>query len=166
MTIYIIDDFTITAHSVIPTDLPARAIVIATESDLIDLAPTPAERLKLWRGIPDVVPLKKPPSLSRIWQALETLAPADVAPPALSPFVEAALNAVAAIGNPSRQSELLALLRRSAGATLVELMAATGWQKHSVRGFIAGTVKKKLGLFVESTKIDGNRSYRIVGGDE
>lgn len=53
-------------------------------------------------------------------------------------------------------------LRRKNGATLDELMIASGWQAHSVRGFLSGTMKKKLGLKVISEKIDGIRRYRIA----
>lgn len=57
---------------------------------------------------------------------------------------------------------LIGLLRRPDGATLAELMAATGWQAHSVRGAIAGAVKKKHGLTVTSEKTETGRTYRIV----
>lgn len=57
---------------------------------------------------------------------------------------------------------LLELLRRPDGATLEDLMHATGWQAHSVRGAIAGAIKKKLGVEVSSTKVDGKRVYRIA----
>ncbi len=57
----------------------------------------------------------------------------------------------------------LDLLIAPNGATIVELQAATDWQAHSVRGFLAGTVKKKLGLIVESKKAEnGIRRYRVV----
>jgi len=57
---------------------------------------------------------------------------------------------------------VLDLLKRPSGATMKELMKATGWQPHSVRGFISGTVGKKMGLSVESTKgEDGERTYSI-----
>lgn len=59
---------------------------------------------------------------------------------------------------------LVALLRRPQGAQLQDMMTATGWQAHSVRGAIAGAIKKKLGLPVTSEKTDAGRSYRIVEG--
>src|SRR5260370_4736670 len=64
--------------------------------------------------------------------------------------------------NPdSKQDQILALLRQPGGATLDGLVKATGWQKHSVRGFLAGTVRKKLKLPLLSLKIDGIRTYRV-----
>jgi hypothetical protein len=57
---------------------------------------------------------------------------------------------------------VLELLKRPSGVTLKGIMAATGWQAHSVRGFISGTLGKKLGLAVESTKgEDGERTYSL-----
>ncbi len=56
----------------------------------------------------------------------------------------------------------MALLRQHDGASIEEIMKATNWQQHSVRGFFAGTVKKKLGLTLASSKADSqSRRYRI-----
>jgi hypothetical protein len=57
---------------------------------------------------------------------------------------------------------IIALLRRPKGASLDELTKATGWQRHSVRGAISGSLKKKLGLKVSSEKTGAIRSYRIT----
>jgi hypothetical protein len=62
----------------------------------------------------------------------------------------------------TKQHTCLELLSRQEGATIEELQAATGWQQHSVRGFLAGAVKRKLGLTLSSEKPDGEpRRYRI-----
>ena len=62
----------------------------------------------------------------------------------------------------SKAAKVLDLLRRPDGATLAELMKATGWQAHSVRGFLSGTIRKKMGIAVESTQGEaGNRSYSV-----
>jgi hypothetical protein len=63
----------------------------------------------------------------------------------------------------SKQALLVDLLRRKEGATIAEAVKATGWQPHSVRGAISGTLKKKLGLAVTSAKVeDRGRVYRIA----
>jgi hypothetical protein len=61
----------------------------------------------------------------------------------------------------SKQDRIVALLRQPGGTTLDVLVKSTGWQKHSVRGFLAGTVRKKLKLPLLSQKIDGIRTYRV-----
>lgn len=62
----------------------------------------------------------------------------------------------------TKHDRILTLLSRRDGATIPEMMEASGWQQHSVRGFLAGTVKKKLGFTLTSTKRASElRRYRI-----
>src|SRR5260370_13829033 len=65
----------------------------------------------------------------------------------------------------SKQECVLALLRRSTGATIAGVMRSTGWQSHTVRGFLAAVVRKRLRLKLASEKADGERVYRIIGSN-
>lgn len=64
----------------------------------------------------------------------------------------------------SKQSRVVALLSSPDGTTIAAMMKATGWQQHSVRGFLAGVVRRKLKLKLNSKKIDGTRIYLIDNG--
>jgi hypothetical protein len=67
-------------------------------------------------------------------------------------------------GAVTKHARVIAMLRKPAGATIAAIMAATDWQQHSVRGFLAGVVRKKLGLNLVSDQTDKGRVYRIKGG--
>ena len=60
---------------------------------------------------------------------------------------------------------VIGLLARPAGATIAQMCEATGWQQHSVRGFLAGTVKKKPGVTLSSDKTEAGRVYRLTTND-
>jgi hypothetical protein len=65
----------------------------------------------------------------------------------------------------TKHDRIIAMLRTSAGATIASLVTATEWQQHSVRGFLAGVVRKKLGLNLVSEQTDKGRVYRIRAGN-
>ena len=82
------------------------------------------------------------------------------APAAAQPHPE--VTADRAVAPKGKLGQLIDLLRADGGATIEEMMAATGWQAHSVRGAMSGALKKKLGLAIASEKTEAGRIYRIV----
>jgi Protein of unknown function (DUF3489) len=151
----------------------------------------PANRLvEVWNSFAGVAPfgnlkpVKKFPdrkAVARIWEAIQRLVPTaaqpapDVAPakakgkkaPAQPKRPDTARPAAKKTANVAREAskkaEVVDLMRRPKGATLAEVMKATGWQPHTVRGFVSGTLIKKLGLKVESFRNDEKeRCYRIT----
>lgn len=64
----------------------------------------------------------------------------------------------------TKQAQIIALLQRPEGATIAEIVGATGWQAHSARGMISGALKKKLGLPITSEKVDGRGTVHRLHG--
>lgn len=153
----------------------------------------PAARLpEIWNGLPGVTPVKRfkdrQTAIARIWKGLQRLkagpqrgevtpepaeharggTPAKTGTRAKNTGKAAKpgrkTRAAAGAGRDgSKTAKVLDLLRQSKGATLKEIMKATGWQPHSVRGFISGALGKRMGLTVESTKRDdGERLYKLT----
>ena len=165
----------------------AGAEYFGSQKELAKLAEAwPASRLiEIWNSLPGVVPVKKftdrHTALARIWKAAQALTPpaapqgAPDAPKAKGANKKATSGKQAAparkgakkAGKPARagskKAEVLELLRRKQGATIQEIMKATGWQAHTVRGFVSGTLTKKLGLKVESFRSEEKqRTYRVA----
>lgn len=164
-----------------------RANTFSSEKELAKLiADWPAARLiDAWNSFAgvapfdDLKPIKKftnrKVAVARIWAAVQRLSgdsaePArEVAPVAKVPRKRAprAARRVRArdVANESRankKAEVIAMMKRAKGATLDEIMAATGWQRHTVRGFVSLLVSKD-GLRIESTKSpSGERTYRAA----
>jgi hypothetical protein len=83
-------------------------------------------------------------------------------PPAAKPRVKAS-KASSTQKQATKAERILALLRRSQGATIAELTKSTGWQAHSIRGFLAGTLKRKMRLKLKSERLEGKeRRYRVA----
>jgi len=185
MTTFAIDtDNTITAYAA-GDAIPEEQARFASEKELAKLAATwPTDRLvEVWNsfaGAPpfgDLKPVKKftdrKTAVARIWKAVQALTPtpapqaAPVAPKKAKATKEAKPKddgtgpKVAREG--SKKAIVLDMLKRPAGATLADIMSATGWQAHSVRGFISGSLSKKMGISVESFKSEsGDRAYRVA----
>ena len=132
-------------------------MVFATEAEFNKLSeswPT-AKLVDIWNSLAGVVPVKRftdrKTAVARIWKTIQSLEPAE-------PVKGVELHC-----ETSKKERVVAMLKTANGATLGQIMAATGWQSHSVRGFLSGTVGKKMGLSVESTKGEnGERVYRVL----
>jgi hypothetical protein len=173
-------DNTITAF---PADeqVPEGQQQFASEKELAKLsADWPADRLiHVWNNfagaVPfdDLKPVKKftdrKTAVARIWKAIQRL-DATPAPHAAAVAPKGKRSRKAATAEPqaataregSKKAIVLDMLRRPDGATLAEIMSATGWLAHSVRGFISGSLTKKMGLTVESLKTAEGRAYRVA----
>ncbi len=145
----------------------------STAAELLKLASSwPTSRLvEIWNSLTGVAPVRRftdrNTAVSRIWKAIQRLdsAPAQAkssrAKTGSKRAKPASAGAVPARTN-SKKALVLGLLQRPEGVTLRDLMAATDWQAHSVRGFLSGSLGKKMGLTVESFKNpQGERIYRV-----
>jgi hypothetical protein len=101
--------------------------------------------------------LKPTPKAATRSTARRTVKPA---PPKRS----AAASPRPAAGRGTKHARIIAMLRKPAGATIAAIVTATDWQQHSVRGFLAGIVRKKLGLNLVSEQTGKGRVYRIKDG--
>jgi hypothetical protein len=132
----------------------------------------PGTRLvQIWNGLPGVEAVERFTSrqvaATRIWKAIQHLQPSAgahrrrVAPAKAPARNKAGRGAKPVVRENTKAAKVIALLQQPEGATLRAIMRATGWQTHSVRGFLSGQLKKKLGLKVRSFQRDGERVYSL-----
>jgi len=159
-----------------PAKLDTGTEHFTSEKDLAQVAGSwPMSRLiDIWNSLAGVIPVKKftdrKKAITRIWKSIQSLAPAPVAPQARTSATvkprkrktAQPADKPATARDRSKKARILELLKRPDGATLAELLAATEWQAHSVRGFISGTLGKKMGLSIVSVKRDQERVYGIA----
>ncbi len=151
MRIYIIGNDGITLCREPPAAVNKGEIAVASNEELHAARLSGKRLLALWNALPDVERRSKlgdrDALIDQLWSAIEML-------PEPEPRSDAK--------RPSKQDAVIAMLRRAEGATVDEVVSATGWQRHTVRGVFSGTLKKKLGLAVASAKEERGRVYRIA----
>jgi len=143
--------------------------VFGSEKELNKLAAEwPADRLiTIWNSMAGTKAVKKFTSrksgAGRIWKAIQSLGPVSTEEPPKQRARNAKKEAPPTKSREgSKKAQVIELLRRPDGASLTEVMEATSWQSHSVRGFISGALIRKESLPVESFKReDGQRAYRL-----
>ena len=182
VTFAISDDNNITAHAnAEEARSEAGAISFDSASALAEVsAEWPASRLvEIWNSIPGNTPVKKfqdrKKALGRIWKGIQGLAGAaepkatkpgkavktpKKAKPAKKPATKKPVKD--ADDRTNKKAEVIAMMKRAKGATLPEIMEATGWQAHTVRGFVS-ILGSKGGQAIESSKdASGERRYKIT----
>jgi hypothetical protein len=129
----------------------------------------PLSRLvAVWNGLPSVTTVSRftdrKTAVTRIWRTLQS--PAGEANDSAYSAKRVGIKRKRAMAREgSKKARILTLLKQPKGASLLEIMHATGWQAHSVRGFISGNLVKKMGLKVNSTRRSGGeRSYQLMRG--
>ena len=155
MTFYVIRGDGVTAHGSPPATISEGELVVQSIEDIEASGLSKAELTAIWNALPGATRLAKfkdrKAAAQRLWAAFAEL-PVDRERVAGSPAPRAG----------SKQAQVIDLFRRAEGATVAEVIAATGWQPHTVRGIVSGTLKKKLGLTVVSAKEERGRVYRIA----
>jgi hypothetical protein len=151
-------------------------LIISSEAELNSSPLGLGQLVDIWNGFAGVVPFDdlKPvrkftdrkTAVARIWRAIQRLAPkaTETAATGAQGAQGAPKKARSAKDAPAREgtkkARIIELLRAPEGATLAEIQALTGWQPHSIRGFLSGTLAKKLGYkIVRSKRVDDTSAY-------
>jgi hypothetical protein len=157
MRVFLINDGHVAVHAKAPKNVPEGAVLIRSEADLEASAVDARQLVALWNGLPGVEPVKKfkdrKTAVRRLWKQLQEIA----AQPGKAPRREPRART-----RGSKQAKVVEMLKRPQGATVDEIAKVTGWQRHTVRGLIAGALKKKLGLDIVAAKEEKGRVYRVA----
>ena len=182
MTIFAIDANTNIAAFTAVAQIPEGQPHFATEKEFARLSSDwPITRfVGVWNAFAGGVPFgglkpvrrftDRKTAVTRIWKAIQALtpAPAPQAAPVAPKEAKASQGTATKHARPmaregSKKDIVLELVRRRGGVSLKEIMNQMGWQAHTVRGFISGSLGRKMGLAVESFKrADGERAYRTA----
>jgi hypothetical protein len=148
---YIIGNDGIALSHEAPAAVNEGEIVVASNEELHAAVLSAKQLLALWNALPGVAKRKKIGDraglIDQLWSAIEALPDPEPQPD---------------VHRRSKQDGVIAMLRRPEGATVDEVVSATGWQRHTVRGVLSGTLKKKLRLTIASAKEERGRVYRIA----
>ena len=150
MRIYIIGNDGITLCREPPATVNKGEVAVASREELHAARLSGKRLLALWNALPGVEKQKvgdRDRLIDQLWSAIEALPDPD--PPSDTT-------------RPSKQEAVIAMLQRPEGATVDEVASVMGWQRHTVRGLFAGTLKKKLGLTLASATEERGRVYRIA----
>jgi hypothetical protein len=151
MRIYIIGNDGITLCREAPATVNEGEIAVASKEALHAARLSGKRLLALWNALPGVDKRRKVGDraalIDQLWSAIEALPDPDQPSDAKG---------------PSKQAAVIAMLQRPEGVTIEEVASAMGWQRHTVRGLFAGTLKKKLALTLASATEERGRVYRIA----
>jgi hypothetical protein len=151
MRTYIVGNDGIALCREAPATFKDGEIVVTSKEELHAAALTGKRLLALWNALPGVVKRRKVGDraalIDQLWSAIEALPEPE---PRAGPK------------RLSKQDMVIAMLHQPEGATVDEVASVTGWQRHTVRGVFSGTLKKKLGLTLASTKEERGRVYHIA----
>ena len=147
MRCYLVRESRVTVLSQVPASQHAGSDLIQSIRDLKQSRFPTARLLTIWNALPGAEAVRRFKDRSsgakRVWAALQAL-----------PLTTS--------GSFSKQDHVIALLQRDSGASMEDLMAATGWQRHSVRGVLSGVIRKKRGLNLSASRAGDRLVYRVV----
>jgi DNA-binding MarR family transcriptional regulator len=155
MAICIIRGERVTAHAAAPARAPRGSLIIRSADEIESSDLTASRLVSLWNALPGVTPITKfrdrKTAVRRLWAGLQQTPLSSAKKSARPEKVRAT----------TKQDQVIAMLRQPKGATIDDIVGAIKWQRHTVRGMIAGALKKRLGLRVVSETAERGRVYRI-----